>query len=237
MSPSVATFVFESVNFLLLAVFLGWLFFKPVREALQRESEERRRAEQQAKEKEDKAQALLDQAAQLRRGIDAELEQVRARQLARTRDEIETLKDAARRDQQSVAEQAERRLEAARRKQAKELAISVGQIAGEAVRQLLDQVNGPALDAALVRAACERLSGVVNTGGTALVEHARPLDEQSRRLLTSVLGEFRERGAPELGAGVRITTSEGQVDATATSFATQAASDVADRIELADGAE
>ena len=35
MSPTLSTFLFELTNFLLLAGLLGWLLFKPVRNALQ----------------------------------------------------------------------------------------------------------------------------------------------------------------------------------------------------------
>ena len=34
MSPTLTTFLFEAANFLVLAAVLGWLFFKPVRQAL-----------------------------------------------------------------------------------------------------------------------------------------------------------------------------------------------------------
>ena len=37
MSPDLATFLFELVNFALLAGGLGWLFFRPVRKALDAE--------------------------------------------------------------------------------------------------------------------------------------------------------------------------------------------------------
>jgi len=53
LSATWVTFLFEAANFLLLAAVLGWLFFRPVRDALERrrselESEQRAATEARA---------------------------------------------------------------------------------------------------------------------------------------------------------------------------------------------
>ena len=61
MAPWVANFLFEAVNFLLLAGALGWLFFRPVRTALDAERE--RRAKEEAERKAQEAKEAPTQAA------------------------------------------------------------------------------------------------------------------------------------------------------------------------------
>jgi hypothetical protein len=57
-----------------------------------------------------------------------------------------------------------------------------------------------------------------------LVESARPLDPEARRLLEQALGiRFEERLVATLGAGVRVTTASGQIDASAARIAREGA--------------
>ena len=93
------------------------------------------------------------------------------------------------------------------------------------MRGLLAALDGPDLDHALTRAACERLAALPKfDAGSVLVESARPLQGPQRLALQQVLGEgFSERTVQQLGAGVRVTTSSGQIDATAVAFAREAA--------------
>jgi hypothetical protein len=61
-----------------------------------------------------------------------------------------------------------------------------------------------------------------------MVESALPLDEEGKKVLRQALGgDFQQRTVPELGAGVRITTSAGQIDASASNLAREAARQVA----------
>ncbi len=230
MSPALTTFLFESANFIALAVLLGWFFFKPVRQALQKERERHAELERQAEETAAKARQLEQETTEAKRRLSKELDKQRAEHLAEERARLSQLQADAERRQVTLAAQAEKRLQAAERLRAKELATSVGQIAAQAVRDLLQRLNGPALDAALVRSACEHFSQGQFADGVALVEHARPLDDESRRLLSEALGHYRERQLPELGAGVRITTDAGQVDASALSLARHAANVVTERM-------
>jgi len=222
-SPAIATFLFESANFIVLATALGWLFFKPVRRALQTERERQLEATEEAKAKTLQAEQLLAEANEAKQRLNEQLEQQRKEELEQVRTQIAQQQAAAEKQQAARAAQADKELEAAHRARAKELATSVGQVAATAVRELLMQVSGPALDTALVRSACQQLSDGASSSTQALVEHAQPLSEEAQRLLRTALGQYSARQVPELGAGVRIITDTGQVDATALSFARRAA--------------
>ena len=229
MTPATATFLFEAVNFMTLAAALGWFFFKPVRAALdterdrwvkeERESEgQRARAETLAKE----GQAALERAGR-------EAERSRIEIVAAAEREATRIREEARQSMDEQRRTFRRELEASRQAEASALANALGRIAAASVRGLLEALDGPALDLALVRGACEALRALPQGAGDgATVESARPLDVEARRLLRDVLGtDFAERTVTELGAGVRITTVAGQVDASALALGRQAARDVA----------
>lgn len=76
-----------------------------------------------------------------------------------------------------------------------------------------------------MRAACRELGEVPEDARRqSRVETARPLEAEARRMLSDVLGEdFREEVVADLGAGVRVTTRRGQVDASAAALAREAA--------------
>ncbi|MCO6455308.1 MAG: hypothetical protein J5I93_08405 [Pirellulaceae bacterium] len=108
MSPTWTTFLFEAANFLVLAGALGWRFFRPVRKAL---ADYRDRWESQARQ----AAEQLSQAEQTRQavqaeraGLQAELEQLRSR-------ELESARKSAQQILADAHAAAERELEAGRR--------------------------------------------------------------------------------------------------------------------------
>jgi F-type H+-transporting ATPase subunit b len=228
-SPTLANFLFEAANFLVLAGALGWVLFKPVRAALAAERERHEQQQAVATEAQQEAESLLEQAREARDGLEQQLEQRRAEALAEAREQVAALEEAGRRERAARVQQLEQRLEAARRSQSTRLAESLGRIAAASVRDLLDALDGPSLDLALVRAACRELSTVpAQARGACVVESARPLDDASRRLLTEALGgPFDERVVRQLGAGVRVTTGAGQVDGSAVALARRAAQQVA----------
>ncbi|MHB8416545.1 MAG: hypothetical protein ACYDCL_00610 [Myxococcales bacterium] len=229
MSPTLANFIFEAANFLLLAAALGWVLFKPVRRAL--DAERARHAEEAAAgvRLRSEAEALAQQAHAAREAAELEVAERRREAAAAAQQEAARLLEEARKAQalERLAMEAERKSSQA--EQADALAETVGRIAAEAVRGLLETLKGPPLDIALVRAACEELAGLPAAAReAALVESARPLGPEARELLARALGRaFDERVVGELGAGVRVTTPAGQVDATAAAIAQRAARTVA----------
>lgn len=229
MSPALANFLFEAANFLLLAAALGWMLFKPVRRAL---DEERQRHDAQSGELEGlrkEAEALATQAREAQRAAERELDARREAVLSAARKEASDLLEQARKKQRDERKALREELDAMRNAESLALASTVGKLAADAVRRLLEALDGPPLDMALIDAACAQLSSLpAEARRAALVESARPLDAEARRRLQGALGErFEERVVGELGAGVRVTTPAGQVDATAASIARHAGSAVA----------
>lgn len=225
MSPALANFLFEAANFLLLAAALRWVLFKPVRNALdaEREAHEKQKAEQERLR--DEAESLAQQTRAERQALERESGERRRELLASAQKEAAALLEEARKAQRAEREALQQELAALRHAELMAAADGLGRLAADSVRQLLGALAGPALDSALVRAACSELEGLSAQGRkTARVESARRLEPEARQLLEATLGgPFEENVVAELGAGVRVTTSTGQVDATALSMARRAA--------------
>lgn len=224
MSPALANLLFESANFLLLAAALGWVLFKPVRRALDAEQQRHAVEQQQGERLLAEAESLAEQARRAKQEVEAELEQRRQQILSAAQREASEILEEARRTERARRQALARELEAARGAELVELAAVIGGLAADAVRKLLEAVNGPSIDLALIRGACDRLRRLpLEARRAAQVESARALDAEAKRLLQSALGgEFTERVVTALGAGVRVTTPAGQVDATALSLARHA---------------
>lgn len=228
MSPSWVTFLFEAANFLLLAALLGWVFFRPVRGVLERrraalEAEERGAAERRAQAE----RALAEAAA--RQG---ELERSNASLRERVREEAESERsrvlDEAREQAQRERETLKAELAALRRGQARRIAADAAAAAREIVVRLLAQIQGPDLEQALVAAASRELAKLA-TGGPVdpmIVESAGELDPAVLDALARAAGvaraEMSARRVPELGAGIRILTARGLIDASAAGLAAHA---------------
>ncbi|MEZ5966022.1 MAG: hypothetical protein R3F56_19455 [Planctomycetota bacterium] len=224
MSPTLANFLFETANFLLLAAALAWLLFAPIRRALDQESASQRQRREAAEHLKEEADAALKAARAAQDAAAQAAEEQRTNALAAARQEATEVVEAARRaaDQQRQTMVEEQRQ--ARRVTADAVAEEVGRIAAASVQRLLAELHGPSLDAALVRTACTRLTALPRrAAGPIVVESARPLDGDTRQALATALGAtFDLRVVAALGAGVRVTTPAGQVDATAAAVARQA---------------
>ncbi len=241
MSPNLANFLFESANLLLLAAGLSWLLFRPVRKALDAESQRRDADLAEAKRALEDAKAAQARADESTRQLQAEAERRERELLAASRNEADELLREARANVERERQAFVAELQATRESSVFQSAELVGQIAARSVRELLAALDGPALDLALVKRAVPEVQSLGARGRQAsLIETARPLSAQSKQALSAVLDRVEERIVPELGAGVRITTPAGQVDATAASLARQAAaslrSSLTPRSGSADGA-
>lgn len=243
MSPALTNFLFEAANFLLLAGALGWVLFRPIRRALDEEAARHQKLEDEAAAHREEATHLLDQARQARTQDEKAMAAERERTLQQAREEADRLVEGARKavaDERRTWQDEQR---AARANEGAALAEVVGRVAASSVERLLLTLDGPSLDRALVRAACQQLRELPpprRPGGSLVVESARPLDEEASRLLHEALHAaptvgLDARVVEELGAGVRVTTSAGQIDATAAALARQAAARVR-ALAAADGA-
>jgi F0F1-type ATP synthase membrane subunit b/b' len=229
MTPALANFLFEAVNFALLAAVLGWILFKPVRRTLDRERERQIQNDKEQARLRAEAEALLEDARAAREHTDQETAKRREETLAAAREEATRFLEEARRSRMAERRAFEQELATRRAGEATALTEAVAHIASESVTELLASLEGPDLDAALTRAACAELKGLSASGRySILVESAHRLSAEMRQLLeVAVGGAFEERVVAELGAGVRVTTPAGQIDATALSIARQAARTIA----------
>ena len=235
MSATGSTFVFEVLNLLLLLVLLGSLFFAPVRAALQKRLDDDRQQREAMAAREEalaRGRAALDER---RRAMDDGLVQERKAMIAAaTRDAaalVEEARETAARERESVGRTLVQLDDAQRQR----LGSAIASVAAAAVARLLTDIDGPSLDTLLVQAAARR---VETLGGDHLapviVESALPLDEAARADLTRALGTALEfRVAPGLGAGVRILTASGLIDASTAGLANEAADVLADELRAA----
>jgi len=224
-SSALANFLFEAGNFLLLAAGLGWILFRPIRRALDAERDRHNKEEEDQQRRHTEAEALAQQTRDAHQATVREAAARRDEALAAARQEAARLVDEARKAQTAEREVFQREQQSRREAEVLTLADTLGHIAGESVTRLLQTLDGPSLDDALIRAVCDELRAQPTAArGPVVLESARPLDDQAKALLQAVLpGGFEQRTVAELGAGVRITTAGGQFDGTAVSVARTAA--------------
>jgi len=236
-SESWATFAFEAANFLLLAALLGWLFFRPVRAAIERrrsqiEGEQRTAAAAREQAEHERAQALAQ-----RREQESQLDALRERLSRELEAEKERTLADARAEMQQERKRLEQELLAQRREQVRTGARDAARAAREVVRQLLAEIRGPELEEMLAGAACRELERLRERGALApiVIESVEPLAPESRARVLSAAGApngaASERLNPELIAGLRVHTARGLVDATAAGASAQAERLLVSRLE------
>ncbi|MDH3519874.1 MAG: hypothetical protein OEM49_05395 [Myxococcales bacterium] len=237
MSAGWVTFFFEAANFVLLAGLLGWLFFRPVRAALERrrsalEGEQRAAADARA----EAARALQAARAQ-RSDLESSLEALRERVQREAESERGRLVEAARAEAQRERDTLKAELVGLRRAQARSLARDAVSAAREIVVRLLEEMEGPDLEASLRAVACRELEALRAAGALApvVIESARTLDEAALEVLRKALGgaaaDALQRVDPALIAGIRVLTARGLVDASAAGLAAQAERVLVRRLE------
>ena len=228
MSATVANFLFEAANLIGLVAVLAWLFVKPLRGALDAEVARRAEAEKAAATKSTEAERLAARAHDEQGRFAQESERQRKEILDSARKEVETMRADAERARAARAAQLARDAQAEAREQGAAIADAAAVVVAQTVERLLAAIDGPALDGALVRAASERLRALgAEARRGATVESAHELDPASRKVLDDTLGDgWSLRLVRELGAGVRVTTRVGQIDASARAIAREAAEDL-----------
>ena len=227
MSPTLATFLFELINVLLLIGLLGWLFFKPVRAALQaKQDAELARRNELASQLADAERQRAELERRLR-AFETEMAQMRQAHLAAAAQEATATRAQARERDDRERESLMRALAQLERAQLGRLSAAVASTTRASVARLLTTLSGPDLDGSLVHAACRQLAALDGRSlGAVLVESAHPLGDADRAAVTAVLdghapaAQFRV--VPDLGAGLRIVTSEGLIDASALGIAREA---------------
>lgn len=224
MNESLWTFVFEVANFVAFAAVLGWLFFKPVRQALEDQQAKARKIE------EDAAQKLAD-AERLRREVEAqhqaaasELEAMRVKALEAAKQEAAQVLAEARAQMERERESLKRESLNIHRAQTANIARAVAAATNQTVRHFLQEMTGIELEQALVRAACRELQAFSNDSlAPVTVESAAALDDEAQQSIRQALGPSATtaqfRVVPDLLGGVRIATARGLIDASITGLA------------------
>ncbi len=164
---------------------------------------------------------MQQQVAAAQENLQTELEDIRAKTLAEVKKQADELLAQAR-------AAIERENEANRRQQLRfseaekeTLAQAVAKATAATVGSLLTQISAPSLHEALVESACQQLHSLSDRrSGRVRVESDSALTPEQQAQINDALGaaaesaEFREVAG--LGAGVRLTTNQGLIDATVT---------------------
>lgn len=197
MSPTVTTFLFEAANFLVLAAALGWLFFKPVRQAIIDYREKFEADNQQAAAKLAEAEAMRQQVQVAHADLQAELNERRDVEVAaiqRQADDIlsETRAAAVQQRKQSLLQASQ--ISDSQRDTLAEVAAAS---AAEAVGKLLQQIEGPELQGALIQAACRQLEPLKQSAISPVkVESSGPLSAEQTAAVQTIYSIGRRcRGA------------------------------------------
>lgn len=228
MSPTWSTFLFEMANFLLLAAVLGWLFFRPVRDALEKRRAGLEAEDREAAEKLAEAERLRAEAADRRSELEASLATLRRSEHEEAERERARLLEAAREQAQRERETLKTELAALRRGQANRVASDAAATARDIVAGLLQRIDGPDLEQALREAAAREIAKLAASGPLepVMVESATALEPAALESLGQAAGvagsQVSARVVPELGAGLRIVTVRGLVDASAAGLAAYA---------------
>ena len=242
MSPTLSTFLFEAANFLVLAAFLGWLFFQPVREAIERRRAALKHQNDEAAEKLANANQRQAEVEQRFASLNKELDEARNQSRSAAEKQAENILTTARESVRRETDAAKLRLAHLERGQRDYLARVIAEATGASVDRLLRRVGQPDLNHALVVAACreiQQLDG--NSIAPVRVESARPLDDNARSALLAVLGAAGEtaefRVIEDLGIGLRVATNRGLVDVTSAGLSTFASNLLASQLSVDVGTE
>jgi F0F1-type ATP synthase membrane subunit b/b' len=236
-SPTWTTFLFETANFLILTAVLGWLLFRPIRQALENRRMALAKEAEEAAAKGAEVKRLQEETRQRYAALDAELERLRHDVHVAAQQEAEQLRSEAHATVEREREAARHRLAHLEEAQLEHLAAAVATAAGTVVERLLRQLDGPDVERGLIRAACHELQALDgNDLGAVRVESAHPLDQATQDELTTALGKASRtlefRVSPNLGAGIRISTSRGLIDASAAGLAAFARGALAEQLGM-----
>ena len=236
MNESLWTFVFEIANFVAFAAVLGWLFFKPVRQALEDQQARTRQLEEDAVQKLADAERLRQEADAQQQAVATELEEMRTGARRTAEEEARQIVAEAREQADRERDSLKREALNIHRAQTANIARAVATATNQTVRQFLQQMTGIELEQALVRAACRELQAFSDDSlAPVTVESAAALDDaaeqQIRQVLGASAGSARFRVVPDLIGGLRISTARGLIDASITGLAGFAEHAFSDELE------
>jgi F0F1-type ATP synthase membrane subunit b/b' len=236
-SPTWTTFLFETANFLILTAVLGWLLFRPIRRALENRRLALAKEAENIAAKRAEVERLQEETRLRYAALDTELDQLQHDGRVAAEQEAERLRSEARATLEREREAMHYRLAHLEDAQLEHLAAAVATAAGTVVTRLLRQLDAPDVERGLFRAACRELQALDgNDLGEVLVESSHLLDQETQAELATALGNTSHtlafRVSPSLGAGIRISTSHGLIDASAAGLAAFARSALIEQLAM-----
>ena len=240
MSPSLTTFLFEATNFLVLAGVLGWLFFQPIRAALEDRKSPLLNQSREATEKLAEAERLRAEQQDRESAFQRDLDRLRLEAKAAAEREAEKIRADARAASERERDRLHRELASLQESQIDDLAEEVAAASAVLVRTLLDRLSNTDLDSALIRAACHELQALASHPlAPVVIEAARPLTSLEREAVFNALGEAAQsadvRVTSSLGSGIRVCTARGLIDASCAGISAYARRVVVEQIEKRNG--
>jgi F-type H+-transporting ATPase subunit b len=223
-NDSLWTFAFEIANFVALAAVLAWLFFKPVRKAIEDQQAKARRLEEDAAQKLADAKRVGEEIDSQRQALASELEAMRSKVREAAKQEAEQILAEARAHAERERATLKRDALHIERAQTAKIASAVATATHDTMQRFLQQLEGPELEQTLIKAVCRELQTFSNNSlAPVTIESATSLDNEARELVNSSLGTAAKtavfRVVPELKGGLRISTAHGLIDASATGLA------------------
>lgn len=219
MNEYLVTFLYELANFAVFAILLAWIFVKPIRRMLDKQSAKDKQLSESAKQHLADADQLRQQLQEDRQRFSHEMEQQRKSLLQESQQQAAELLANAKRQIEKQREQLQTETLQYQQSQVSEIADTVADVSGQAVAMLLQQINGPSLENAFVDSACRELQKTdLNSSSKISVESAEELSDSIRQQIASATGRNSTNGQlefrvnPELAGGLRIKTEHGMID-------------------------
>ncbi|KAA5546239.1 ATP synthase F0 subunit B [Roseiconus nitratireducens] len=224
MSPILTTFLFEAANFLVLAAALGWFFFRPVRNAIAEYRSKIETDQRAAETKLEEARKRHDQVDQAYARLHEDIAREREKQLEAAREQAGKILDEARQVADRELKLSHHQAAQITNSQRDRLAEVAATAAAASVGRLLEELSGERLHDALVESACRQLRQWQDGLAPVSVEHSLPLSETQVEALKEAAGKAAETAefhtVDGLGAGVRVLTAQGLVDASTAGIST-----------------
>jgi F0F1-type ATP synthase membrane subunit b/b' len=223
-SPSLTTFLFETANFVALAALLAWVFFKPVRHAIETQRLSIRTQEEEAARKLSDAEKIRQEIDAQHRRLITELEHMRAEAHNTAKQESDALLAATRAQLERERTTLQRDMLNLEKSQMTRLAGVLASAAHVIIKRFFEQLEGPELEQLLLKSACRELALLAaHALGPVTIESATSLGTEAQKTIALAMGAHQTtvdfRVVPKLVAGVRIATQQGLIDASVTGLA------------------
>jgi F0F1-type ATP synthase membrane subunit b/b' len=237
MNEYLVTFLYELANFAVFTVLLAWIFIKPVRRLLDEQASRDRQASEMAKQHLAEADQLRQRLLDDRQRFSHEVEQQRESLLQESRQQAAGILAAAKQQIDHQRQQLQAETLQLQDSQVAAIADTVADVARQAVAKLLQQIEGPALENALLESVCRELQKTRYSASSHIcVESATELGDPVRRQIAAACGLGDSGGNVEfrvdrsLIGGLRIKTGHGMIDNSISGLAEYAGQMIRNRV-------